>query len=94
MNFPGYASFLFTFNDGTSAAGQIAEENHYLLTLIVDPLTGAKQNFPKGKLKTKEMSPASLMPPGLISSLNKDEVLDLLAYLESAGNPQAANFAK
>ncbi len=89
-----YASYLFTFTDGTSAAGQIAEENHYLLTLVVDPLTGAKQNFPKGKLKTKEMSPVSLMPPGLIYSLNKDEILDLLAYLESAGNPNAANFQK
>ncbi len=89
-----YASFLFTFTDGTSAAGQIAEENHYLLTLIVDPLTGAKQNYPKGKLKTKEMSPASLMPPGLIYSLSKEEVLDLLAYLESGGDPKAGNFAK
>jgi putative heme-binding domain-containing protein len=89
-----YASFIFTFTDGTTAAGQIAEENHYLLTLVVDPLTGAKQNFPKGKLKTKEMSPVSLMPPGLIYSLNKEEIFDLLAYLESAGNPSAANFKK
>lgn len=89
-----YASFLFTFTDGTSASGQVAEENHYLLTLIVDPLTGAKQNFPKGKLKEKVMSPVSLMPPGLLYSLSKDEVLDLLAYLESAGNPKAANFQK
>ncbi|MEQ1859943.1 MAG: c-type cytochrome [Chthoniobacteraceae bacterium] len=89
-----YASYLFTFTDGTSAAGQVAEENHYLLTLIVDPLTGARQNFPKGKLKTREMSPASLMPPGLIYSLSPEEVLDLLAYMESGGNPKAPNFAK
>lgn len=87
-----YASYILTFNDGFTASGQIAEENHYLLTLVVDPLTGAKQNFPKNKLKSKEMSPASLMPPGLIYSLSKEEVLDLLAYLESAGNPKAPNF--
>jgi len=89
-----YASFILTFNDGFAASGQIAEENHYLLTLVVDPLTGAKQNFPKNRLKTKEMSPASLMPPGLIYSLSKEEVLDLLAYLESAGNPKASNFQR
>jgi hypothetical protein len=26
------------------------------------------------------------MPPGLLNNLNKQEVLDLLAYLESTGN--------
>jgi hypothetical protein len=34
------------------------------------------------------------MPPGLISPLNKDELLDLLAYVLSAGNPQDKAFAK
>jgi hypothetical protein len=28
------------------------------------------------------------MPPGLLMQLNQDEVLDLVAYLLSAGNPE------
>jgi len=89
-----YQSLIFTMNDGSMAAGQIAEENHYLLTLIVDPLTGAKQNYPKNKVVKREASPVSLMPPGLAATLTRDEVLDLLAYLQSGGNEKAPNFAK
>ena len=84
-----YQSFLFTMKDGSMVGGQIAEENHYLLTLIIDPLTGAKQNYPKGNVVKREASPASLMPPGLLATLTQDEVLDLLAYLQSGGNEKA-----
>jgi putative heme-binding domain-containing protein len=89
-----YASFLFTMKDGSVVAGQIAEENHYLLTLILNPITGERQNFPKGNIVKREMSPVSLMPPGLLSTLTRDEVLDLLAYLESAGNDKAPSFGE
>jgi putative heme-binding domain-containing protein len=89
-----YQSFLFTMKDGSMIGGQIAEENHYLLTLVIDPLTGAKQNYPKGNVVKREASPASLMPPGLLATLTKEEVLDLLAYLQSGGNEKAPNFAK
>jgi hypothetical protein len=42
---------------------------------------------------SREMSPASLMPPGLLNTLKKDEIFDLLAYLESAGNEKAPHFS-
>lgn len=89
-----YASFIFTMKDGSMAAGQIAEENHYLISLIIDPITGTRQNYPKGNVAKREVSPASLMPPALLYSFTKDEVLDLLAYLESGGNEKAPAFAK
>lgn len=89
-----YASFLFTMNDGSMVGGQIAEENHYLLTLITDPISGTKVNYPKGKVVKREMSTVSLMPPGLLYSCTQEDILDLLAYLESAGNAEAANFKK
>ena len=34
------------------------------------------------------------MPDGLVSILKKEEVLDLLAYLRSGGNPNDGAFAK
>ena len=35
----------------------------------------------------------SPMPPGLINMLNPDELLDLIAYLFSGGNPKEKVFA-
>ena len=34
-----------------------------------------------------------MMPNGLINTLNKDEILDLIAYLQSGGDPDAPVFA-
>ncbi|MBA3801128.1 MAG: hypothetical protein H0X18_18960, partial [Geodermatophilaceae bacterium] len=39
-----------------------------------------------------KLSRVSSMPAGLIDVLTKDEVLDLIAYVESAGNPDAPMF--
>jgi hypothetical protein len=36
----------------------------------------------------------SQMPEGLISTLTRNEILDLLAYLEANGQADAAVFAK
>jgi hypothetical protein len=38
-------------------------------------------------------SKVSLMPPGLLNILTKDEVLDLLAYVLSGGDPGNPMFA-
>ena len=89
-----YASYVFTMKDGSVNAGQIAEENHYLVTLIVDPFNGTKQNIQAGDIVKKERSPVSLMPPGLLFTLTQDEILDLLAYLQSGGDEKSPAFAK
>lgn len=34
----------------------------------------------------------SIMPPGLINVLNPDELLDLIAYIMTGGNPDAPAF--
>jgi hypothetical protein len=36
-------------------------------------------------LTAKKPYPVSLMPPGLINSLNEEELLDLIYYLRSGG---------
>jgi hypothetical protein len=33
---------------------------------------------------TRASSPVSIMPEGLLNSLSREEILDLLAYLEAA----------
>jgi hypothetical protein len=34
------------------------------------------------------------MPPGLLNTLNQDEILDLIAYLESMGDEKHPAFSK
>ena len=62
--------------------------------VIVDSVRGEHRQIGKTGLAKKEVSPVSLMPPGLINVLTKDEILDLLAYLETGGNEKAPAFAK
>ena len=83
-----YASFVFTLKGGEFVSGQIAEENNDHVTLITDPIAGTRQDIGKTRIEGRQISPVSLMPPGLINVLTKEEVLDLLAYMErGAGEP-------
>ncbi|EDY21722.1 heme-binding protein [Chthoniobacter flavus Ellin428] len=89
-----YASFIFTMKDGSIHSGQVADENHYLITLVIDPFNGTKENIPKGNVVSREKSPVSLMPPGMLATLNETEILDLIAYLQSGGNENSPAFSK
>jgi putative heme-binding domain-containing protein len=77
-----YASFIFTLKGGEFVTGQIAEENNDHVTLITDPIAGTRQDIGKTRIEGRQVSPVSLMPPALINVLTKEEVLDLLAYIE------------
>jgi hypothetical protein len=48
---------------------------------------------PVSEVAAKKEYPVSPMPPGLINMLNQDELLDLIAYLFSGGNPNDKAFA-
>lgn len=39
-----------------------------------------------------DQSKVSMMPPGLLSTLNQNDILDLLAYLLSKGNKEDPMF--
>ena len=46
------------------------------------------------EVKSRKPYPVSLMPAGMINGLNKDEILNLVAYLQSGGDPKHPAFAK
>ena len=46
----------------------------------------------KADIEKRQASKLSPMPEGLVSVLSKDEILDLLAYIESGGKRTAAAF--
>ena len=90
-----YMNTMFTLADGQVVAGRIAQETGdkvVVMTNPFDPATTAKVS--KEDIKARELSKVSPMPPGLLSTCTEEEILDLLAYLESMGDPKHPNFAK
>jgi hypothetical protein len=70
--------------------GQIVPTLDYrapYLLLAENPLNPDQAvKIPKVEVLKRKRSDLSIMPAGLLNNLSKQEVLDLLAYLESAGN--------
>jgi len=68
-------------------------EDHYQLNN--DMMNPGHSIFVKIKdIKSIEASPVSMMPPGLINTMSKDDVYDLLAYFISGGDPKHSAFHK
>lgn len=82
-----YGSSVFTTTDGTQLNGRIMNmrnNEYWINTDMMKPSTVTKV---KAELITSiEPSPISMMPPGLINTMNKEDILDLLAYLISGGD--------
>ena len=63
------------------------------LTIQTGPGEAMMKKLPKKDLKSRAQS-LSIMPPGLLNLLNKEQILDLLAFLKSGGDPKHPSFAR
>ena len=84
-----HRNVIITKKDGTSLIGRIIQNDYrtstiYLSTnpFLAEDLTELK----KTEIESYEESPVSPMPPALLNTLSKDDVLDLIAWLEAGGN--------
>jgi hypothetical protein len=81
--------------DGHTYVGRITNGTPDSITIQTDPEDATKWvNIATSEIESREPSPVSLMPANLLSALNESEVLDLLAYLLSRGNPKDPLFAE
>ncbi len=87
-----YASFVFTKKDGTALSGQLVEEKPHAWVLYGDPFGYSKVEVAKADVARREAATVSMMPAGLFNNLQLDEVLDVIAYLQSAGDKSAPAF--
>jgi putative heme-binding domain-containing protein len=76
----------------TVYVGTIQSEDAKKVVLRPSPLSSATEVIAKKDIKTRQPSKISIMPEGLLDVLSEDEVLDLLAYIRSAGDPKDAAF--
>lgn len=82
--------------DGTSVAGRVVPQLDFRLPELLvatDPLKpDVVVKVEKKRIHKRERSPVSLMPPGLLNTLSRSDVLDLLAFLEAGGRKGAPAF--
>jgi putative heme-binding domain-containing protein len=84
-----YESTLIEKVDGSSIVGRVVKEEGDKISVAENPLQPNQlTTLSQSDVKTRNKYPISAMPPGLLNSLNKDEVLDLVAFLLSGGNKE------
>ncbi len=90
-----YRASIVATTSGQVVTGRIVNETDKSLTIVVDPEDSTKiAQVPKDQVEGMKPSATSLMPENLLGALNENEVLDLLAYLLSRGDPNDAMFRK
>ena len=83
-----YGATLYTLKDGSTIIGRSLRTTDETIYVATNPYNLAQETeIPVSNVATSEPSPVSLMPAGLINRLNEQELLDLMAYLTSGGNP-------
>ena len=79
-----YAGTTFELSDGRVLSGHtlVTDFRSPDIELVPDPLAPHKiVSFSKQEIVERRISPVSPMPKGLVDGLEKQEILDLLAYL-------------
>jgi putative heme-binding domain-containing protein len=79
----GYHTTLVTMKNGDSFAGAIAREDTN--ELVVRDAVGKENRIPKTEIASNQISPVSMMPPGLTAQLREDEFIHLVRFLSELG---------
>jgi putative heme-binding domain-containing protein len=86
-----YAATVFYLKNGSSVLGRLTNEDATKYYISQNPFApGTVRTLLKKEVTKKMLSDVSVMLPGMINSLNAEEVKDLVAYLMSGGNKENA----
>ncbi|MFM7150300.1 MAG: c-type cytochrome, partial [Gemmataceae bacterium] len=90
-----YKASVVTTLTGKVITGRIVSEAEGKLTIVADPEDSTKAVvISKKDIETITPSPTSLMPGELLDTLNESEVMDLLSYVLSRGDPSHPMFRR
>lgn len=90
---PRYRPVEFTVGNDDPFTGFLLKEEGETLTIQTGPGEAMVKKFAKKDIQRRAQS-SSIMPPGLLNLLSKEQILDLLAYLQAGGDPKHAAFGK
>lgn len=82
-----YAATQFTLANGSSIIGRLTDQDNKSFAVSRNPYSPEQlEKVNKKDVVSMRYSPISSMLPGLINSLNEEELKDLMAYLMTGGN--------
>ena len=88
-----YQSTTIFKKDGDDVSGRLLEETKDHVVMLPNMLKPQETvTIPLSEIASRRVSKLSAMPAGLVNQLTQEEILDLLAYIESMGKPKAKNF--
>jgi len=84
-----YQTYLVVDTSGKTTAGLLLREDPQSLHLLTNPLLPDEvTTIPKSEIEETDMSKQSTMPEGLLMTLSRDQILDLLAFIQAGGDPK------
>lgn len=90
-----YGAVTIATSDGVVVTGRVVNLSGDSLSVCTNMLDPNNQvHVDRHKIEEMKPSPVSMMPEGLLNTLKSDEILDLVAFLLSRGDPKAPAFSK
>lgn len=89
-----YMNQIVRTKGGDVIEGRVLEETDTKLVMQPNPLKPDKVTVEKSEVKSRGPSKVSPMPEGLVNTFTKEEIFDLIAYMESAGKKDHPDFKK
>ena len=89
-----YRPTEFITKDRKLVSGQVEADDGTTVTIRANPLAPETVKLKKSDIARQRPARLSLMPEGLVDTLNEEEILDLIAYLRSAGNKEDKAFSQ
>jgi putative heme-binding domain-containing protein len=88
-----YQANIFVLDSGKQVVGRVVNLNVDKIMVSENMLEpGNLTIINRDEIEETLVSKVSMMPNGLINTLNKPEILDLIAYLQSGGDPDSPVF--
>jgi putative heme-binding domain-containing protein len=79
-------------DDDVVVSGNIVSEDETSVTIQTGATAAQSQKIPKSNIESRRPSTVSIMPAGLLNTLDKEQILDLVAYLVANGDAKAPAF--
>ena len=89
-----YRDTVFLTSDGKVITGRVMREENQKLFIKTAPFKLVLTEVAKDEIESTKPSAISTMPTGLLDSLTKEEILDLLAYIETGADLKKRPFTK
>ena len=88
-----YQTNIIELGNGKVITGLVVEETPDVIKIVENPLIKTDPVVIKrGDVVERTKSKVSIMPKGLLDKLTRDEILDLIAYVNARGNKNHAAF--